>query len=314
MNYRALSYGAGAVFIALLAVGGGYFAYAGLTGKAAGWGSHGVMHRLDVSLPVADPPLSLPPISGPNDPSLPLVVIDPGHGGRDPGAINDAANGGKNTSRLMEKDVTLALSRSIRDGIVAQGRVRVALTRDDDRYISLPERYEMARKMGAGLFLSIHADAAENEEAQGASIYTLSETASDREAARLAARENGGAVINGVVLSTGDGVDATKGMTADVSTILIDLSQRDAMRSSADFAQILYREAGPYIGFRGRWHRYASLVVLKAPDMPSALFEAGYISSAQDAARLADKAGRDKIAQGVARAVGVYFARLSDSR
>ena len=218
----------------------------------------------------------------------------------------------------MEKDVTLALARAVRDGVVAQGRVRVALTRDDDRYITLPERYELARKMGAGLFLSIHADAAENEDAHGASIYTLSETASDREAARLAARENGGAVINGVPLSANEGgakgADASNGVSADVSTILIDLSQRDAMRSSADFAQILYREAGPYIRFRGGWHRYASLVVLKAPDMPSLLFEAGYISSAQDAARLADQAGRDRIAQGVARAIAVYFARQSDRR
>jgi len=194
----------------------------------------------------------------------------------------------------------LALAKALRDRLVAQGRLRVALTREDDRFLVLQERSDIARVMGADLFISLHADAAENEGAHGASIYTLSETASDREAARLAARENKVDVINGVDMDA---------QSSAVTSILIDLSQREAMAQSADFAKVLYREAAPYVRFRGIWHRFASLVVLKAPDIPSVLFEAGYITSAQDAAQLGTQAGREKIAQGLERAITVYFAR-----
>jgi len=253
------------------------------------------VHSITVPIPPAAKGLKLPAIYGPADPSRPLVVIDPGHGGHDPGAINRETG-------LREKDATLALALALRDALVAQGRVRVALTREDDSFLMLQERSELARKMGADLFLSLHADAADNHEAEGATIYTLSETASDREAARLAARENSANIVNGVDL---DGKDSA------VSSILIDLSQREAMESSAAFARLLYREAAPYVRFRGRYHRFASLIVLKAPDMPSALFEAGYITSASDAALLASKEGRGRIAEGLAQAVRVYFARRS---
>ncbi len=252
-------------------------------------------HSITVPIPPAARGLKLPPVRGPADPSRPLVVIDPGHGGHDPGAINGEKG-------LKEKDVTLALALALRDALVAQGRVRVALTREDDSFLMLQERYELARRMGADLFLSIHADAADVADAHGATIYTLSETASDREAARLAARENSANVINGVDLGDQDSA---------VSSILIDLSQREAMDLSASFARLLYREAAPYVGFRAGYHRFASLIVLKAPDIPSALFEAGYISSATDAVLLGSKAGRERIAQGVAKAIGVYFARRS---
>lgn len=250
-------------------------------------------HSITVPIPAATADRKLPPVSGPADRARPLVVIDPGHGGHDPGASN-ADHG------LREKDVTLALAKAVRDRLVAQGRVRVALTRQDDSYLSLQERYGLARQLGADLFISIHADAADNADAHGATIYTLSETASDREAARLAARENRSDIVNGVAIGEQAG---------SVSSILIDLSQRQAMTLSSNFAQLLYREASPFIRFRSRYHHFASLVVLKAPDIPSVLFEAGYITSAQDAAQLARPEGRDKVAQGIAQAVGVYFAR-----
>lgn len=250
-------------------------------------------HSITVPIPPASGGGKLPPIAGPADRSRPLVVIDPGHGGHDPGAINE-------DRKLREKDVTLALAKAVRDRVAAQGRVRVALTREDDSYLSLQERYELARRMGADLFISLHADAADSADAQGATIYTLSETASDREAARLAARENRSDIINGIAIGDQSG---------SVSSILIDLSQRQAMTLSSNFAQLLYREASPFIRFRSRYHHFASLVVLKAPDIPSVLFEAGYITSAQDAAQLAKPEGRDKVAQGIAQAVGVYFAR-----
>jgi len=250
-------------------------------------------HGITVPIPPAREGLELPPVTGSQDPSRPLIVIDPGHGGHDPGAVS--GQGGD-----LEKDVTLALARALRDALAGNGRLRVAMTRDDDRYLALQERYDVARRMGADLFISLHADAADNDGAQGASIYTLSETASDREAARLAARENRADIVNGINVG---------GQTGTVASILIDLSQRDAMVRSVEFADLLHREAGRSIPFRQPYRRFASLVVLKAPDIPSVLFEAGYLTSAQDAARLASPQGRRAVAEGVASAVQLYFAR-----
>lgn len=253
------------------------------------------VHSITVPIPPAARGIALPRIEGINDGARPLVVIDAGHGGHDPGAVN-AETGHR------EKDVTLAIARAIRDELVKSGRVRVAMTRDDDRFLVLQERYGIARKLGADLFLSIHADAADNGQAHGATVYTLSETASDREAARLAARENRADILNGVDLG---------GQSGDVSSILIDLTQRESLDTSARFARLLEREATPLVPFRSPAHRFASLVVLKAPDTPSVLFETGYISNAQDAAFLSSSEGRDKIARGVARAIEVHFARRS---
>lgn len=251
------------------------------------------MHSITVPIPPAAKGMKLPRIYGPAESNRPLVVIDAGHGGHDPGAINSAL--GK-----REKDITLAIAKAIRDELIATGRVRVALTREDDRFLILQERYGLARKMGADLFISVHADAAENDTARGATVYTLSETASDREAARLAARENKADIINGVNLGGQDG---------DVSSILIDLTQRETLNLSASFAQLLQREASPYVNFRPGYHKFASLMVLKAPDMPSVLFETGYISNPQDAQRIASRQGQREIAKGVASAINVHFAR-----
>lgn len=253
------------------------------------------IHSITVPIPPAARGITLPRIEGVNDGSRPLVVIDAGHGGHDPGAIN------KDTG-AREKDVTLGIAQAIRDALVKSGRVRVAMTRDDDRFLVLQERYGIARKLGADLFISIHADAADNDQAHGATIYTLSETASDREAARLAARENRADILNGVDLG---------GQSGDVSSILIDLTQRESLGTSTRFARLLEREAESLVPFRTPAHRFASLVVLKAPDTPSVLFETGYISNAQDAAFLTSKAGQGRIAQGVAKAVEVHFARRS---
>lgn len=251
------------------------------------------LHSISVPIPAPARGLTLPPVEGAQDGARPLVVIDAGHGGHDPGAIN------KETGR-REKDVTLAIAQAIRDQLVKGGRVRVALTRDDDKFLVLQERYGIARKLGADLFISIHADAADNGDAHGATVYTLSETASDREAARLAARENKADIINGVNLG---------GQSGDVSSILIDLTQRESMNISASFARLLQREAGPYVPFRSAGHRFASLMVLKAPDTPSVLFETGYISNAADSAFLSSREGQARIARGVARAIEVHFAR-----
>ncbi len=262
------------------------------------WGNEPARARYKVSIPVppARKAAALPRIRG--DDSRPLVVIDAGHGGVDPGAISPATG-------LREKDVTLRIARQIRDTLLASGRVRVALTRDDDRYLVLSERYGIARRLHGDLFISIHCDSVGVGEATGASVYTLSEIASDKQAARLAARENKADIIAGVNLAD---------TTSDVSSILIDLTQRETMNVSASFARVLGREARPLIPTKAVFHRMASLMVLKAPDMPSVLLETGYISNPTDEAFLDSREGREKIAESVKRAVEVHFARRMASR
>jgi N-acetylmuramoyl-L-alanine amidase len=249
----------------------------------------------EVTAPIGRGLLSkgLPTVSGPRDNRLPLVVIDAGHGGHDPGAINPE-------SGKREKDVTLAIAKSIRSELIKSGRVRVALTRDTDRYLVLQDRYGLARKLGANLFISIHADSAGNQEANGATVYTLSEVASDREAQKLASRENKADIINGINLGGAD---------ANVSSILIDLTQRETMNVSAGFAKLLLREAKPNMRLRSNSHKFASFVVLKAPDTPSILFETGYISNSDDAAFLSSADGQTKIGRSVASAIQAHFAR-----
>ena len=253
--------------------------------------------KYKVSIPVPPPAKALPLPRVAGDDSRPLVVIDPGHGGVDPGAIGP--------SGIREKDVTLRVAKAIRDTLLASGRVRVALTRDDDRYLVLRERFGIARRLHANLFISVHCDSVGQGDATGASVYTLSEVASDKEAARLAARENKADIISGVNLGNAP---------ADVSSILIDLTQRETMNSSAEFARLLGREAKPLMPLRANFHRMASLMVLKAPDMPSILFETGYISNPSDAAFLDSADGRHRIAESVANAVEVHFARRMASR
>lgn len=227
------------------------------------------------------------------EPGRPLVILDAGHGGRDPGAVSPFG-------ARREKDVTLAIATAIRDALAESGRVRVAMTREDDRYLVLKDRYEIARKMRAALFISIHADAAPaNDGARGATIYTLSEVASDREAALLADQQNQSDRIAGSALS-GD---------SNVDRILIDLTQRESMTVSAEFAALLKREASAYFPFRPEYHRFASLVVLKAPDVPSILFETGYLTNATDTAYIVSAEGRQQIAMGMKSAIETHFAR-----
>lgn len=242
--------------------------------------------------------LALPPVLGPQGLNRPLVVIDPGHGGHDPGAVAGEPS-------VREKDVTLALARAIRDMLVTSGRVRVALTRDADGFLPLRDRYEIARRLKADLFISIHADAAPNPAATGATIYTLSEVASDSEAAMLAARENKADIIQGVDLES---------QYAGVDRILIDLAQRESMDISASFAALLYREASPLVPFRPDHHRFASLVVLKAPDVPSILFEAGYLTHEPDRQFVTSPEGQARLAQGMRRAIEAHLARQTAGR
>lgn len=255
--------------------------------------------RYEVTAPIKSSGTKrLPQISGPVDSSLPLVVIDAGHGGHDPGAISPH-------SGSREKDITLAIAKTVRDELLKSGRVRVALTRDQDAFLVLQDRYGIARRMNADLFISIHADSADNQDASGGTVYTLSEVASDREAQRLASRENKSDIINGVNLGGAD---------AHVSSILIDLTQRETMNVSADFAKLLLREARPNMPLRFNSHRFASFIVLKAPDTPSVLFETGYVSNVSDVAFLSSPEGQQKVGRSVASAIQVHFARRLASR
>lgn len=223
---------------------------------------------------------------------LPLVAIDAGHGGKDVGAI--AVTG------MYEKDATLAIARAAAAALERGGRVRVTLIRADDRFVTLSGRVALARAAKAALFVSIHADSAPNPLARGASVYTLSETASDAAAARLAARENKADIIAGVDL----GVDAP-----EVSDILIDLVKRDTMNTAIRFAETLQRELGTRrIGFRNQFHHFAGFRVLTAAEIPSVLLETGYLSNAEDAALLASADGRRRIGEGIAAAVEAHLA------
>lgn len=251
--------------------------------------------RYSITVPLAPARgLAFPRIMGTGE--RPLVVIDAGHGGQDPGAVN--------TDGTREKDLTLSLARAIRDELLAGGRVRVALTRDGDNFLVLLERSAIARGLKADLFISVHADSAPDTEASGASIYTLSEVASGRAAAALAMRENRADIINGINLSTEN---------TDVSSILIDLAQRETMNASARFADLLKREGGT-MPFKRDYHQMAGFAVLKAPDTPAILFEAGYITNARDVARLGSAKGRREIAQALRRAVEIHFARRLPAR
>ncbi|MDN3645294.1 N-acetylmuramoyl-L-alanine amidase [Pontixanthobacter aestiaquae] len=247
-----------------------------------------------LALPEAGQPVDLPEILGPEDRSRPLVVIDAGHGGHDPGA----SGGG-----FREKDLVLGLAKALRDQLVEEGGIRVALTRDDDTFLVLEERPEIARRLDADLFISIHADSSgEISTVSGASIYTLSNEASSEAAARFAERENEASALNGAVIA---------GQSEDVSNILVELSQRRVQQHSAEFASLITREGNGVLKFHPQRRRSAALGVLRAPDVPAVLYESGFITNPSDAARLASEEGRQQFAEVMARAIRIYFARQS---
>lgn len=250
----------------------------------------------------ADAVLTLPEVTGPQDQTRPLVVIDAGHGGRDPGAIGRDEDG----RQYPEKEITLAITLALRDELVERGGIRVALTRDGDQTLVLADRPEIARGLNADLFLSIHADSAgELEEVSGASIYTLSNEASSEAAARFAARENNADILNGISVEQTD--DA-------VNSILVELSQEQTLEDASEFAKLINREGRGEIVFHQEALRSAALAVLRSPDVPSVLFESGFLTNKEDRARLMTEQGRAAYVSVLADAIQVYFARRSDLR
>ena len=238
------------------------------------------------------PPRSAPPPDSAD--KRPLVVLDPGHGGIDTGTKGP---GGE----IMEKNIVLDFAGRLRERIEKTGKYRVLMTRTDDTFIPLGERVHMARNAGAALFVSIHADALPKKEgdAQGATVYTLSETATDSEAARLAEQENRADVIAGVDL---------KDEPDDVAGILLDLAQRETKTFSVQFAHRLVSELKGAARLHKNPLKSAGFKVLRAPDVPSVLVELGYVSNKDDLQSLLSDTWRDRTAASVAQAIDVYFS------
>jgi len=223
----------------------------------------------------------------------PLIVLDPGHGGIDNGT--KAPSTGE-----MEKTIVLELTLLLRDKIEKTGKYRVAMTRTDDSFVALGDRVALARSRQAALLVSIHADALRRAEgdAQGATVYTLSERPSDARAARLAEAENQADAIAGLDLSS---------EPKDVAGILIDLARRETKSFSLQFAQAVVGELKP----SGRLHpnplRSAAFVVLKSPDVPSVLVELGYVTNKSDLKSLISPEWRDRTADLIVQAVDKFF-------
>jgi N-acetylmuramoyl-L-alanine amidase len=232
-----------------------------------------------------------PPKQAPVEPRRRVLVIDPGHGGIDPGAIG--ADG------TYEKDIVLAMGLELRRQLEATGRYDVVMTRATDSIMRLRDRLQTARESNGDLFLSLHADSlVQAPEVRGASVYTLSEQASNEEAARLAGKENRADILAGIDLSDQEDI---------VTEILIDLAQRDANNKSIRLAELLVGELRQ-VGKMARQRRsQAGFVVLKSPDMPSALIELGYLSNAEDERALQDADHLEGLARAMVQAIDQYF-------
>ena len=275
---------AGAVGIAalgLLALGGA---------AAAGVSLDGATDARTVTVTLPSPASSVRIVDA-RTPGRPLVLIDPGHGGQDPGA--SAVSG-----EISEKQLTLQFGRELMDELARGGRVRIAMTREDDRYLTLDQRSALARRLGAILYVSLHMDSAPNPLARGASIYSLSDVASDEEAARLARKEN-------TAVARAGGTDGS------VRAILSDLALRSQMSASATFAERLVRHSAGRVGLRPQPHRFADFHVLRSAGVPAVLFEAGYISNVDDEALLRSPDKRRRIVEALAGTVEAEIAARS---
>ena len=222
-------------------------------------------------------------------PGRPIVLIDPGHGGRDPGAAGVSGE-------VTEKQLSLAMAEELADLLEKRGRVRVALSRTDDSYLTLDQRAAIARRIGASLFVSLHMDSAPNPLARGATLYSLSDIASSEEAARFAGAENR---AGNALSSESDG---------SLNSILSDLALRGQMEQSADLARRTVRRAAGRVALRPRPHQFAAFHVLRRADTPALLVEAGYISNVDDEALLVTREGRAPLVLVLAQAIEADLA------
>ncbi len=222
-----------------------------------------------------------------------IIVLDPGHGGVDPGAIG--------ISGVYEKNITLAMARELKAVLDKDGRYTVYLTRNRDIFIPLRDRVKIARRYDADIFLSIHADSAANKRATGLSVYTLSEKASDKEAAALAEKENKADIVAGLNFAE---------HSKEVSDVLLNLAQRETLNRSSEFATFMVQEMRKSTHTLDNTHRFAGFAVLKAPDVPSVLMELGYLSNRNEEKMLQQKSYRKKLAVSAARAIDKYFDNM----
>jgi N-acetylmuramoyl-L-alanine amidase len=249
----------------------------------------------------APPPATVSPASAAPDPAQPkpaaagrpVIVIDPGHGGID---------NGTQSSGETEKNLVLAVGLALRDQLEKSGKYRVVMTRNDDTFIPLNDRVKVARTLNAALFVSIHADALPRAEgdAQGATIYTLSDKASDAEAERLAEAENRADAIAGFNLTE---------EPTEVADILIDLAQRETRTFSNRFARLLMGEMKTTVRMHKRPLKSAGFRVLKAPDVPSVLVELGYVSNKGDLEHLVSESWRSRTVTSMAQAIDAFLAK-----
>jgi len=248
--------------------------------------------------PVAQPPPSPPPkkvaVNQPPSQSRPLIVLDPGHGGQDYGAT--APNGDH------EKDITLAFALQLRDLLVASGRFDVAMTRNDDTYLTLNQRVTLARQNRADLFVSLHADTFQEADIRGASIYTRDEKATDVLDKVLADGENRADVVAGY---------APPDAKPAVVNILLDLMRRQVRQRAYLAAEDIVKAMEPNVALRRFPVRQADFFVLQAPDVPSMLIELGFLSNSDDIINLESPDWRDKMVKTIAQGIASYFADLS---
>lgn len=230
-------------------------------------------------------------------PSKPVVVIDAGHGGVDPGTIGPGGT--------REKDVVLEMAKLLQLRLQKTGRYEAQLTRSGDYFIMLRKRIEIARKQKADIFISLHADSAPSKTARGLSVYTVSEQASDKEAEALAARENKADILGGMDLSR---------EREDVAEILISLAQRETMNRSAVLADVLVDALEDRVDTLPNTHRFAGFAVLKAPDVPSVLIETGFLSHSKEEKLLKSKTYREKVALGIVEGIDAYFKLVGNEQ
>ncbi len=220
-----------------------------------------------------------------------VIVLDAGHGGQDPGAISKNGH--------FEKDLTLKMAKETKT-LLEKAGYKVVLTRDRDIFITLRGRVKKAHEAKADLFVSIHADSARNTKARGLSIYTISEKASDKEAAALAERENKSDILLGMDLDD---------YQQEVSSVLIDLAKQDTMKESRVYADLVVKEMQRTVQLLPNAHRFAGFAVLKSPNIPSVLLEMGYMSNRHEEREMQKAAYRKKLGQALVRAVDAYFGR-----
>jgi N-acetylmuramoyl-L-alanine amidase len=226
-----------------------------------------------------------------------IIVLDPGHGGADPGAIGQ--------SGTYEKHITLAAARQLKKRLEATGRYKVVLTRDEDEALALRRRTEIAHDAAADLFISLHADSIQNPAIRGLSVYTLSDRASDAEAEALANHENKADIIIGMDLSN---------ETVEVRNILVDLAQRESRNLATRLAGKLITELQREVRLLPNTHRFAGFAVLKSPDIPSVLIEMGYLSNRIEETALKKESYRSKLISAIVRGIDQHFSQTVVAR